>query len=69
MAQQVADFFPLNTFRQIIGIAEIENRQFAIEKIRAIAGQFGQSGVQRGGVGGTEVRLDNLERSALELNQ
>ena len=40
-----------------------------LEKIRRVAGQFGQRGVQRAGLDGAALRLDDLERRALELNR
>jgi hypothetical protein len=37
--------YPVDGFREIFGIAEIEYRQFALKKIRAVAGEFGQGAV------------------------
>lgn len=55
IAQQIADLRPVDAIREVFGVAEIENRQFVLEEIRAVAGEVGQCGVQRGGVGGVQV--------------
>jgi hypothetical protein len=52
-----------------LGVAEIEDCEVVFEEIRAVAGQIRQGGVQERHIGGAQLRLDDLERRALELNR